>query len=98
MADLNVTYDEMRSQANQLRTGQQTIMDTLTDLSNQVNNLVASGFVTQQASGAFQASYDEFTSGAKQAIEGIEGMASFLESAAQAMQDTDQSLAQGIGG
>jgi WXG100 family type VII secretion target len=98
MADLNVTYDEMRSQANQLRTGQQTIMDTLTDLSNQVNNLVASGFVTQQASGAFQASYDEFTGGAKQAIEGIEGMASFLESAAQAMQDTDQSLAQGIGG
>ncbi|WP_129788413.1 WXG100 family type VII secretion target [Promicromonospora panici] len=98
MADLNVTYDEMRSQANQLRTGQQTIMDTLTDLSNQVNNLVASGFVTQQASGAFQGSYEQFTVGAKQAIEGIEGMASFLESAAQAMQDTDQSLAQGIGG
>ncbi|MFC6508262.1 WXG100 family type VII secretion target [Promicromonospora citrea] len=96
MANMNVTYEELRGTAGQLRNGQTAIMDQLTNLSTQVNNLVASGFVTDQASGKFQQSYEEFTTGAKQAIEGIEGMASFLEQAAQTLQDTDQQLASGI--
>jgi WXG100 family type VII secretion target len=98
MANMNVTYEELRSQANQLRLGQQTITETLTTLQTQVNNLVASGFQTDAASGAFQASYEEFTTGATQAIEGLEGMASFLEQAAQTLQDVDSQLASGIGG
>ncbi|GHH71840.1 WXG100 family type VII secretion target [Promicromonospora soli] len=98
MANMNVTYEELRGQAGQLRNGQSTIMDTLSNLSTQVNNLVASGFQTDSASGAFQQSYEEFTTGAKQAIEGLEGMASFLEQAAQTLQDVDQQLASGIGG
>jgi WXG100 family type VII secretion target len=98
MANMNVTYDELRSQANQLRLGQQTITETLTNLQTQVNNLVASGFQTDAASGAFQGSYEEFTTGATQAIEGLEGMASFLEQAAQTLQDVDSQLASGIGG
>ena len=32
MANVNVTYDEMNSAAGRLRTGQQTLTDTLTDL------------------------------------------------------------------
>ena len=55
MANMNVTYEELRSQANQLRQGQQTITETLQNLQTQVNNLVASGFQTDSASGAFQA-------------------------------------------
>ena len=98
MANVNVTYDDLRSQAGQLRNGQSSIMDTLSNLSTQVNNLVASGFVTDAASGAFQQSYEDFSTGAKQAIEGLEGMASFLEQAAQTLQDVDQQLASGIGG
>ncbi|WP_460889040.1 WXG100 family type VII secretion target, partial [Promicromonospora xylanilytica] len=68
MANMNVTYEELRGTAGQLRNGQQQIMDTLQNLSSQVNNLVASGFQTDQASGKFQQSYEEFTTGAKQAI------------------------------
>jgi WXG100 family type VII secretion target len=98
MANMNVTYEELRGQANQLRMGQQTITETLQNLQTQVNNLVASGFQTDSASGAFQGSYEEFTTGATQAIEGLEGMASFLEQAAQTLQDVDAQLASGIGG
>lgn len=98
MANMNVTYEELRSQANQLRLGQQTITETLTTLQTQVNNLVTSGFQTDAASGAFQSSYEQFTAGATQAIEGLEGMASFLEQAAQTLQDVDSQLASGIGG
>ncbi|MFE6969097.1 WXG100 family type VII secretion target [Isoptericola sp. NPDC057653] len=98
MANMNVTYDELRSQAGQLRNGQQQMTDILHNLQSQVNNLVSSGFVTDQASGAFQTSYEEFTTGTTQAIEGLEGMASFLEQAAQTLSDADSQLAQGIRG
>jgi WXG100 family type VII secretion target len=96
MANMDVSYEELRGTAGQLRNGQTAIMDQLTSLSAQVNNLVASGFKTDQASGKFQQSYEEFTTGAKQAIEGIEGMASFLEQTATTLQETDAQLAQGI--
>lgn len=98
MANVNVTYDELRNQATQLRNGQQQITDVLNTLRTQVNNLVSSGFVTDQASGAFQASYEEFTTGTQQAIDGIEGMASFLEQTAQTLSEVDAQLAQGIRG
>jgi WXG100 family type VII secretion target len=98
MANVNVTYDELRSQAAQLRNGQQQMTEILQNMQAQVNNLVSSGFVTDQASGAFQASYEEFTTGTTQAIEGLEGMASFLEQTAQTLSDVDAQLAQGIRG
>jgi WXG100 family type VII secretion target len=98
MANVNVTYDELRGQAAQLRNGQQQLTEILHNLQTQVNNLVSSGFVTDQASGAFQTSYEEFTTGTTQAIEGLEGMASFLEQTATTLADVDSQLAQGIRG
>jgi len=98
MANMNVTYDELQTQATQLRSGQEQMTGILHDMQVQVGNLVESGFVTDQASGAFQTSYDEFTSGTTEAINGLEGMASFLEQAAQTLQDADAQLAQGIRG
>lgn len=98
MANVNVTYDELRTTAGQLRSGQQQLTDILNTLRTTVNNLVASGFQTDQASGAFQTSYEEFTSGTQQAVNGLEGMASFLEQSAQTLQEVDAQLAQGIRG
>lgn len=98
MANVNVTFDEMNSSAQRLRAGQQTLTDTLNDLKRQVDDLVAGGFVTDQASGAFQTSYEQFTTGTVQAVNGIDGLAGFLEAAATALQEVDASLAQGISG
>lgn len=98
MANVNVSYDELRTQAGQLRSGQQQLTEILQNLQTQVGNLVASGFVTDQASGAFMSSYEDFTSGTTEAINGLEGMASFLEQAAQTLSDVDAQLAQGIRG
>ncbi len=96
MANMNVTYDELRNTAGQLRVGQGTLTDTLSQLQTVVANLTASGFVTDQASGAFNQSYDEFTQGTTRAVEGIEGMAQFLEAAAATLGDVDSQLAAGI--
>ncbi len=97
MANLNVTYDQMRSAAGRLRNGQSDIEGNLQALRQLVSQLVTDGFTTTRASGAFDASYNEFNAGATKTIQGIEGMAQFLEKAAQALQQTDEQLAQQLG-
>lgn len=98
MANLNVTYDEITGTAGQLRHGQSEIEQKLAELSTLVDNLVSSGFQTDQASGAFNDSFDQFVTGTKQAVEGLDGLAKYLDSAAQTLQQTDTELANAIKG
>ena len=73
MANVNVTYQEMEAQADKLVSAQQEIDSYLRNLKSQVEGLVQGGFVTDAASGAFEHSYQEFTHGAQQTIEGLHG-------------------------
>lgn len=98
MANLNVSYGEMTDAASRLTTGKEDIVTKLTELQTQVNNLVSSGFVTDQASGAFQTSYETFTRGATETVNGLEGMSSFLTQAATALENTDSELGNAIRG
>ena len=61
-----------------------------------VGDLVASGFVTDAASGAFNDSYTQFTTGATQMVGGIQGLSDFLNAAADALGNTDSELANAI--
>ena len=97
MANMNVTYSEMQSEASALRTGQQEIITQLNSLRTRINNLVTNGFVTDSASGAFQQMYDNFNNGATQTINALDQIASTLEGIANALQETDQALARQIG-
>ncbi len=98
MANLNVTYDQMASASAQLRAGQADLETKLGELRSLVGQLISDGFTTSAASGAFDASYEQFTTGARTTVGGIEGMAQFLDSAASALQSTDEQLASQIGG
>jgi len=95
---MNVTYADMTSAANRLIAGKDDITSKLHELQALVNNLVNGGFVTDTASGAFHTSYEEFTKGTTQAVNGLDGMSQFLTKAADTLQNVDQQLAQGIGG
>ena len=75
----SATIDEIETQLKNLRA--------------YVSQLVSGGFVTTSASGAFDASYAQFNQGATATIAGIEGMARFLDVAAQSLQSTDEQLA-----
>ena len=97
MANLNVTYADIETMVSNLRNGQGELNDILSKLKGQVDQLVASGFVTDRASGAFEASYTEFNTGATQAVNGLEGMYTFLTKAQQAMRDLDSQLASSLG-
>lgn len=96
--NVHVTYQEMRDAANQLRNGQQEITEKLGQLQKQVQSLVNGGYVTDRSSKQFEQSYNEFDTGAKKTIEGLEGMGKYLESAADAFQQADEQLAKGLQG
>lgn len=94
MANVNVTYEEMRSAGKQLQAGKNDIESRLGQLQSQVNQLVDGGYVTDASSKQFQISYDEFTRGAREMIGGLEGMNTYLHSAADAFEQTDRDLSQ----
>jgi hypothetical protein len=63
-----------------------------------IDNLVSSGFVTDVASGKFQQSYEQWNTGAKNVIGGLEGMTSFLNRAIEQHTQLDTQLGQSTGG
>ena len=98
MANLNVTYDDLRDVAGRLKNGQSELQQKLTELSNLVTNLTSSGFQAEQSSAAYRDSFEQFRTGTSTAVDGLEGLASFLISAADALQQTDDGLASAIRG
>jgi WXG100 family type VII secretion target len=98
MANVNVTYQELSDTASKLSNGQADIEGKLSELKGSVDQLIAAGFQTDKASGAFASAYDEFTSGATKTIEGLEGMSKFLKAAADAFTQVDDQLSSAIKG
>ncbi len=98
MANVNVTYAEMTDAANRLSAGKDDLTSKLHELQSLVHQLTGSGFITDEASGAFRDSYDQFTKGTGDAVNGLDGMQQFLRKAADALQNVDSQLAKGIGG
>lgn len=96
MANMNVTYDSLQQTATDLKNGEQNLLDILNQLKSKVDASVESGFVTDRASGAFQASYQEFNQGATSTIQGLEGMSTFLTKAQESMANPDSSLASSL--
>ncbi|MGH3166556.1 MAG: WXG100 family type VII secretion target [Trebonia sp.] len=96
MANLNVTYADMQSAANQLRSGEQQIQSDLARLKSLIDNLVASGYVTDASSKQFESSYTQFNQGATKMIDGLNGMGQYLDSAAKAFGETDTQLASAL--
>jgi WXG100 family type VII secretion target len=96
MANLNVTYQDMRDAANRLVSGQEEINARLRQLKGLVDSLVSGGYVTDQSSVAFGTSYQEFNDGATKTISGLQGMSQYLSKAAEALQQTDSDLASAL--
>lgn len=96
MANVNVTYADLQDAKARLESGRTNLVDTLGQLKALVDNLVTSGFVTDQASGAFQQSYEQFTKGATDTVNGLTGMQQFLQKTQEALSDLDSQLANAL--
>ncbi|WP_461034827.1 WXG100 family type VII secretion target [Streptomyces mayteni] len=97
MADLNITYDQMREAANRLKTEYQNMDAKLDELRGYIEGLIEDGY-SARSGRAFGESFTEFTTGARQMLEGLDGLGGFLNTAADAMEETDSSLESGIRG
>lgn len=93
MANINVSYGEMEQAATQLGSGRDEITQKLQTLQTQINTLVASGFVTDQASGRFNDAYNEYTTSANTVVSKLSEIQSFLTQTANAMRDMDAQIA-----
>lgn len=93
MSNINVTYDEMNTAATTLVTGKEELSTKLQDLRLFIDNLVNSGFVTEQASAAFQETYGSFTTNATETVAALDGLSQYLTNAADTLRSTDEQLA-----
>ena len=93
VSNVNVTYAEMQHAATRLTSGEHQIKGDLTTLQTMINQLVQGGYVTDTSSKQFEQSYTEFTQGANKMMEGLDGMAQYLNAAAKAFHETDTQLA-----
>lgn len=93
MANIRVSYGEMEQAASALGQGREEIAARLRALQGQIQGLVASGFVTDQASVRFEAAYAEYTAGASTVVERLGDIQAFLAQAASVLRDTDAQIA-----
>ncbi|RBY80898.1 type VII secretion protein [Geodermatophilus sp. TF02-6] len=96
-SNINVGYQELESCATQLSTAQQDMISELARLKSMIDNLVQGGFRTDLASGKFQQSYAQWDTGAKNVIQGLEGMSSFLKTTVKEHRDLDDRLSRSTG-
>ena len=96
MANVNVNYGEMQQQATRLLAAQQDISGRLHSLQSEIETLVSTGFVTDSASGQFATAYHSFHGGAQQAMEGLAGMARYLDQAVEAYAAIDTDLSRAL--
>ncbi|WP_243740595.1 WXG100 family type VII secretion target [Streptomyces sp. 8K308] len=97
MADLDITYEDMRLASQRLKTEYTNMDAKLDELRTYIEGLIEDGY-SARSGRAFGESFTEFTTGARQMLEGLDGMGDFLNTAADALEDTDTSLESGIRG
>lgn len=97
MANITVSYGEIEQAASQLGAGREEISAKLQSLQPQIANLVASGFVTDQASVKFNSAYTEYTASANAVVNRLNEIQSFLAQTSHSMRDMDAQIAARIG-
>lgn len=96
MSDIQVNYQEVKSGADRLNREREEITNQLKALDSMIEGLVGGAFKTQTASPKFRESFSQWHTGAKNVIEGLNGMTAFLNKAVQAHQDLDSNLSSGL--
>ncbi|MFG1696786.1 WXG100 family type VII secretion target [Nonomuraea sp. NPDC049309] len=94
----HLSFPQVESGANRLSKEKEDIETRLTQLKAMIDQLVSSDFVTERASGRFQQDYDQWNNGARQVMQGLEGMSQFLKTAIAKHRELDASLSGGASG
>ncbi len=93
MANITVSYAEMEQAAAQLGLNRDEITQKLQGMQTTINQLVASGFVTDQASTKFNNAFGEYTTSANTVVAKLTEIQNFLTQTANALRDMDAQIA-----
>lgn len=96
MANITVSYEEMETAATNLDTGRGEIIEKLQAMQKQIQGLVASGFVTEQASAKFESAYNDYTVSANTVVEKLTEIQQFIRDVAKAHREMDSQIASKI--
>ncbi len=92
MAQLSVTFQDLRDQSSQVQSGAAEVSDILTRLTQQIADLA--GRWEGGASQAFQDRWQEWQNGAKAIQQAMDDMGRFLGTAADQYEQTETGLQQ----
>ena len=96
MANLNVSYAEMEHAAARLGADREDISGRLQSMQAYIQQLVSSGFVTDQASVRFHDMFVRYVQHANGTIAELQGIEQFLRSTASSLHDLDVQIASRI--
>jgi uncharacterized protein YukE len=97
MSSMKLELEEIRAVAKELINTHQDMSSQLKAMKSKVDATTNNSFITPKSSGAFNASYEQFTTGTQQALDGMEGMAKWLEGAVDGFEGLDEQLASSMG-
>ena len=97
MANVDVTYDELDSAAQQLVAGRDAINGELDNLKAYIDQLVTSGFITDEASPRFQEVFSEYVINSQELVNTLGNLSGYLNNAVARLAQTDSGQAAQLG-
>lgn len=93
MTNIQMSYEQIEQSAAQLGQGREEIGAKLMAMQQLIQNLVSSGFVTDQASVRFNSAYNDYTASTNTVVAKLSEIQSFLMQTANVMRDMDAQIA-----
>lgn len=94
--EIKLRADEARSMANHVQNEAQAATDQMNNLRGRLNSLTDS--FTGQTQLAFDEAFNQWKSGADQMLTGLDSLGTFLNNAANTIEDTDAQIASQLRG
>jgi uncharacterized protein YukE len=94
---MNIDPEAINEAAAYVRNQKEMLQQGLHEVDSKMADIVAAAYNTPGAEKKFKPYWDEYNNGTKNAIEGLEGVSSFLKSVSEAFVSTDDQTAGSIG-
>ncbi|MFJ4827291.1 WXG100 family type VII secretion target [Streptomyces bacillaris] len=94
---ITIEPSEIEEAASWLRNQKELLQQGLQEADTKMADVVAAAYSTPGSETKFKPYWDEYNTGTKNAIEGLEGVSNFLQAVANAFVSTDDQTAGSIG-
>ncbi|MFJ3233691.1 WXG100 family type VII secretion target [Streptomyces sp. NPDC086787] len=94
---INIDPAEIEQAASWLRSQKELMQQSLQEADSKMGDVVAAAYSTPGSETKFKPYWEEYNTGTRNAIEGLEGVSQFLAAVADAFVSTDDQTAGSIG-